>query len=534
VLTGTVPWPAEFAERYRQAGYWQDDTFAGLLRGPARSAGDRTAVVTRGARLSYAELDLRADRLAAGLRALGVRPGDRIVVQLPNSVELLVLCVALFRVGAIPVLALAAHRRAEIGYLCEHTEAAGLVIPDIYVGYDHRELAREVRAGVPGLRHVLVAGDPAEFTGLADVTGPPAELAPPDPGEVALCLLSGGTTGLPKLIPRTHRDYLYQARATARAMSFGEDSAYLAALPIVHNAALGCPGALGALDAGAKVVVAGSPAPDEVFELIARENVTLTTLMPVFLPLWAATRGLYGTDLSRLVIEVGGARLDPEVARECEEALGCTITRWFGMAEGLLCFTRVTDPASTRLQTEGRPLSAADELRVVRPDGQDVLAGEVGELLARGPCLLRGYYLAPDYNAGAFTPDGFLRTGDLARITREGNLIVEGRIKDVVNRGGEKVPAAEVEDHLRGHPKVKDVAVTGVPDGSLGERSCAFVIPAASPPALRELRDFLTGRGLAGYKLPDQLELVAAFPHTPVGKVDKAALRSGLARPVQG
>jgi 2,3-dihydroxybenzoate-AMP ligase len=528
MLTGAVPWPPGLVRRYRRDGYWPDETLAGLLRGPARAGGGRTAVAARGERVSYADLDLRADQRAAGLHALGLRPGDRVVVQLPNSVELLVLCVALFRLGAIPVLALAAHRRAEIGYLCEHTGAAGLVIPATHLGYDHRELAREVRAAVPGLRHVLVAGAPAEFTSLAEVSAPVTELAPPEPGEVAFCLLSGGTTGQPKLIPRTHRDYLHQVRGTARAMELGPDGAYLAALPLAHNAALGCPGALGALDAGAKVVVAASPAPDEVFGLIAAENVTLTTLMPAFLPLWASCAGLFDADLSQLVVEVGGARLDPATARTCEEALGCTITRWFGMAEGLLCFTRLTDPPEVRLETEGRPLNAADELRVVGPGGADVAPGEVGELLARGPCLLRGYYRAPAYNAGAFTANGFLRTGDLVRMTAEGNLIVQGRLKDVVNRGGEKVPAGEVEDHLRAHPHVADAAVTGVPDPSLGERSCAFVIPADGRPTLRELRAFLTGRGLAGYKLPDQVELVAAFPRTPVGKVDKGALRAGL------
>ena len=216
---------------------------------------------------------------------------------------------------------------------------------------------------------------------------------------MAFCLLSGGTTGQPKLIPRTHRDYLHQVRGTARAMGLGPDGAYLAALPLAHNAALGCPGALGALDAGAKVVVAASPAPDEVFGLIAAENVTLTTLMPAFLPLWASCAGMFDADLSRLVVEVGGARLDPATARTCEEALGCTITRWFGMAEGLLCFTRLTDPPEVRLETEGPPLNAADELRIVGPGGADVAPGEVGELLARGPCLLRGYYRAPAYNA---------------------------------------------------------------------------------------------------------------------------------------
>jgi len=525
VLTGAVPWPAEFAARYRREGYWRDETLAQLLRGPAGSAGARTAVVSGGGRTSYAELDSRADQIAAGLRQLGVVAGDRFVVQLPNTVDLLAVCVALFRAGAIPVLALPAHRRAEIGYLCEHADAAGLVIPGVHLGFDHRAMAREIRGALPGLRHVLVAGEPGEFTALTDVLAPPAEMPPPDPADVALCLLSGGTTGLPKLIPRTHHDYVCQLRGTAREMGLDDSGAYLAVLPVAHNAALGCPGVLGALRAGAKVVLAASPAPDEAFPLIAAEAVTLTTLMPAFLPLWATTAGLFEVDLSRLVIEVGGARLDPEVASSAEQALGCTITRWFGMAEGLLTFTRTGEPARVRHATEGRPLWPADEIRVVDAGERDAPPGSVGELLVRGPSVVRGYYRAQGYNATAFTPSGFLRTGDLVRVTPEGNMVVAGRLRDVVNRGGEKVPTAEVEDHIRAHPGVKDVAVTAVPDPVLGECSCAFVIPAGDPPSLRDLRDFLTGRGLAAFKLPDQMELVGSFPNTPVGKVDKAALR---------
>lgn len=527
MLTGAVPWPAEFERRYREQGYWGDQTLAGLLRQQSPDDRSRAAVVTMTSRVSYGELDDRADRLAAGLRAIGLAAGDRAVVQLPNSVELIAVCVALFRLGVIPVLALAAHRRAEIGYLCEHSGAAALVIPDICLGFDHRELARQVRLAAPDLRHVLVAGEPAEFTALAQVSAEPADLAPPDPAEVAFCLLSGGTTGLPKLIPRTHRDYLFQITETARQLGFGRDDAYLAALPVAHNAALGCPGALGALAAGGRVVLASSPAPDEVFPLIEREGVTLTTLMPAFLPLWAETAPLFGADLRRLVIEVGGAVLDPQVARGAEEALGARITRWFGMAEGLLCYTRPDEPAAVRHQTEGRPLCAADELRIVDADGHDVPPGEAGELLARGPCLLRGYYLAPEYNARAFTADGFLRTGDLVRLTGAGDLVVTGRVKDVVNRGGEKVPAGELEDHLRAHPAVRDAAVTGADDPTLGERTCAFVIPSGEV-TLRGLRDFLAERGLAAYKLPDQLELVDRFPFTGVGKVDKRALREAL------
>jgi 2,3-dihydroxybenzoate-AMP ligase len=529
MLTGAVPWPAELARRYQREAYWNGETLAGLLRDPARSGPSRTAVVAGGQRISYAELDGRADQLAAGLHALGAAAGDRFVVQLPNTVGLLAVCIALFRLGAIPILALASHRKAEIGYLCEHGEAVGLVIPDVHLGFDYRPMAREVRAALPGLRHVLVVGNPGEFTALADIVRPPADLPSPDPAEVALCLLSGGTTGLPKLIPRTHNDYLCQMRGTAWEMGLDESGAYLAALPVTHNAALGCPGALGALWAGAKVVLAASPAPDEAFPLIAAEDVTLTTLMPTFLPLWAATVDLFGVDLSRLVIEVGGARLDPAVVRSAEQALGCVITRWFGMAEGMLCFTRPGEPARVRHETEGRPLWPSDEIRIVDERERDVPHGGIGELLVRGPSVVRGYFRAPEYNATAFTAAGFLRTGDLARMTPEGNMVVEGRLRDVVNRGGEKVPTAEVEEHVRAHPSVKDVAITALPDAALGERSCAFVIPGEKPPSLRELRDFLAGRGLAAFKLPDQLELIGSFPCTPVGKVDKAALRASRA-----
>jgi len=529
MLSGTVPWPAELARRYEEAGYWSGQTLAELLRVPSTVDGSRTAVVSRTQRVSYAALDQRADRLAAGLHGLGLVPGDRVVVQLPNSVDLVAVSVALFRLGAVPVFALPAHRKAEIGYLCEHAEAAALVVPDVQQGFDHRVLAREVRARVPGLRHVVVAGEPAGFTDLASVEADPVELAAPDPADMALCLLSGGTTGLPKLIPRTHNDYLYQVRTTAREMRLDARGAYLAALPMSHNAALGCPGVLGALWVGAKAVLARSAAPDEVFPLIAREGVTLTTLMPVYLPLWSATVEDFGVDLSGLVVEVGGAMLSPDTARAAEQGLGATITRWFGMGEGFLSFTRPDDPAEVRFTTEGRPLCPADEIRVVDEQGADVPAGAVGELLTRGPYTLRGYYRAADYNARVFTADGFLRTGDLVRRTAEGNMVVVGRINDVINRGGEKVPTGEVEEHLRAHPQVKDAALVGFPDATLGERSAVFVIAAGDVPTLPELHAFLLDRGLAEFKLPDRLHLADAFPLTAVGKVDKRALRAGLA-----
>jgi 2,3-dihydroxybenzoate-AMP ligase len=514
------------AARYRRAGYWCGETLATLARGQAARDGTRTAVVAAGRRVSYAELDTGADRLAAGLHALGIGRCDRVVVQLPNTADFPLVCLALFRLGAIPVLAPAALRRSEIGYLCAHTEAVAIVVPDTHAGFDHRELAARVRAATPSLRHVLVAGEPGGFIGLDEVVGEPADRPLPDPAEVALLLLSGGTTGLPKLIPRTHDDYAYQLRATAAELGFGADGVYLACLPAAHNAALGCPGVLGALRIGATAVLAASPSPDEVFPLVAREGVTLTTLIPTFLPLWLDSAGLYDVDLSALVVEVGGARLTPDLARRVEPTLGCRLTRWFGMAEGLLSFTRPDDPPEYRYTTEGRPLCPADELRVVDAAGADLPPGEIGELLTRGPYTLRGYYRAPEHNARMFTVDGYYRTGDLVRISADGTMVVEGRTKDVVNRGGEKVSAEEVEEHLRAHPGVVDAAIVAIPDPTMGERTCAFVIAAGAPPGLAELRGFLVERGLAQYKLPDRLELVAEFPATAVGKVHKQALRA--------
>ncbi len=514
-LHGFTPWPPEFADRYRQAGYWRGEVLGDLLRGPAATDPQRTAVVTKQARYTYGELDLRADQLAAGLAGLGIGRRDRVVVGLPNTVEFVTTCVALFRIGALPVLALPAHRRAELTYLAQYSEAVALITP-------HAELAQEVAKEANTLKHVLLAGD------LASVSGTPRDHQGPSPSDVAFFLLSGGTTGLPKLIPRTHDDYAFQMRASAAAMGFDERHASLAALPVAHNAALGCPGALGALWVGGRAVLASSPAPDEVFPLIAQEKVTLTTLMPAVLSLWTDTAELFNADLSGLTIEVGGAVLAPELGRKVRPALGATLTHWFGMAEGILCFTRRDDGDEVAATTQGTPMCEGDELLIVDEDDKPLPAGETGQLLVRGPCVLRGYYNVEEHNKTVFTADGFLRTGDLAKLTAEGRLVITGRIKDVINRGGEKVSADEVESHLIAHPNVRGAAVLPLADRRLGEKICAVIVARGEPPTLAELRELLRQRGLADFKLPDRLEIVESLPQTNVGKIDKRKLAALL------
>ncbi len=364
------------------------------------------------------------------------------MVGLANSVEFVELALALFRLGALPVFALPAHRRAELEHLCRRTGARALVIPDRRLGFDFLAMAQEIRAAVPGLEHVLVAGDPGPFRALAAVDADKRRLIAPRPDGVAFFLLSGGTTGMPKLIPRTHDDYAYQLRISAAVVGADPGTVYLAVLPVAHNAALGCPGLLGTLRAGGTVVLAQGPSPDESFPLIAREQPTLTTLMPTFLVMWSRTAATFGADLSALHIEVGGAPLDPAAAREAQARLGCTLTHWFGMAEGVLCCTRAGDGIDATARGQGRPLSPLDELLVVDDRDRPVAAGAGGELLVRGPMTLRGYYDEPDHNRAAFTADGFL-TGDLVRLSAAGELTVTGRLKDVIIRGGEKISTGE-------------------------------------------------------------------------------------------
>lgn len=522
-------WPPERAEAYRRDGYWQGRALDELFREWTTRYAGRTALVDHAGRSTYAELDARVDRLAGRLNSLGIGAGHRVVVQLPNIAEFVVLSFALFRIGAQPVMALPAHRSNEIDYLCRTSDAIALVVADRHAGFDYRPLADQAREQAPNVKHVLVVGEPGDFLPLEtsdDHTPPPVSV---DSGDVALFLLSGGTTGLPKLIPRTHDDYAYNVRASAEVCGLNAETVYLAALPASHNFPFGCPGILGTLHSGGTVVLAKSPAPPDVFPLIERERVTVTALVPPLALLWMETAAFAGRDLSSLrLLQVGGAKFKPEAARRVGPALGCDLQQVFGMAEGLLCYTRLDDPADVVLETQGRPMSPADEIRVVDTDDNPVPDGELGELQTRGPYTLNGYYRAAEYNARAFTTDGFYRTGDLVRVTPTGHLVVEGRAKDIINRGGEKISAEEVENHLLAHPNVADAALVGMPDDVLGERSCAFVVPRGAPPTLPELVRFLRERGLAGYKLPDRLEVVDAFPGTGVGKVSKKELAAAL------
>jgi 2,3-dihydroxybenzoate-AMP ligase len=538
--TGVISWPAEFAARYRAAGHWRGQPLGAVMWSWADRYGERVAVVDGDRRLSYRQLAEHADALAAGLAGLGLGNGDNIVVQLPNSWEFLVLFLACQRIGVAPVLALLAHREHELSYLGELADARAVVVPDRWQGFDHQELAARLVQETDRRCQVLVLGDEvAEQDGHVDlrrllpVGDDPDRLRrrldalAPGSGEVALFLLSGGTTGIPKIIARTHDDYEYNARRSGAVCRFDERTVYLVTLPMAHNFPLGSPGILATLMTGGRVVMLRSPRPEVAFPTIAREQVTVTSLVPAIARRWleaATADGRAGLASLRLV-QVGGSVLPPEAAARVATGLGCQLQQVYGMAEGLLNYTRLDDPPEVVLTTQGRPISPDDEVRIVGTDGHPVPAGQPGELQTRGPYTPRGYFRAPEHNARAFTPDGWYRSGDIVRVRPDGNLVVEGRVKDLVNRGGEKVPAGEVEALVEALPEVSTAAVIPVPDPELGERVgvCVVLHPGRSL-TLAAVRATFEHHGVARFKIPEQLWVMTDLPLTPVGKVDKKLL----------
>ncbi|MFJ4650070.1 (2,3-dihydroxybenzoyl)adenylate synthase [Nocardia sp. NPDC088792] len=526
MLTGCTPWPDETAEHYRQQGIWRGEPLGLLLTQAVERDRDAIALVHDDRRITYGELDDWVNRLAAGFAHHGIAAGERVVVQLPNTPEFVAIIFALMRVDAKPVFSLIAHRDTEVDHLVRLSGATHYIFPEAHRGYDHRALAARIGAENDLLRTLFVVGEPTgdmvavdALAGVDDWTPPPV-----DPSDVAFFLLSGGTTALPKLIPRTHDDYVYQVRQTSAVCELGKTDVYLTALPVEFNFTWGCPGVIGILAAGGTVVMVDNPSPTLGMPLVERERVTITSLVPSALTLWLEAAEWTPADLSSLrLLQVGSAKLSPAMAARVTPTLGCDLQQVFGMAEGLLCLVRADAPQEVKLSTQGLAISPADEIRIM--DGDELVPeGMIGELVTRGPYTIRGYYQAPEHNARAFTADGFYRSGDLARLTPGGELVIEGRIKDVIIRGGDKINAAEIEEYLLADDAVTAAAVVGMPDELFGERSCAFIVPAEVVPTLAHLRSSLHARGVADYKLPDEIRIVTELPLTPLGKIDKKAL----------
>ncbi len=542
-MEGVTPFPPEFAARYRAKGYWGDRPLGEVMREWMRTHGERLAIC-HPVRRTYAELDRRAERLARHLLALGIGPRSSVVVHLPNVPEFVELYLALQYLGAIPLMTLPAHREHEIAHYVDFIDADAYAVPASFGSFDFLAFARKIRAGASRPPLVLVAGEAPGDEGFVSLTElaerepdlPPSALAglDIDPDDPCVFQLSGGTTGIPKVIPRSHNDYAYNSHLIGSLNDIRPDDVLLVAAPIGHNFPLASPGVQAFFEWGASIALVTTPRPAEALAVIEACRVTHLEVVPAMIIAWLNYERLSDHDRTSVrVINSGGQKYQRETKLQTEAAFpNAKVQEVFGMAEGLLMIARLDDPAEVRHETAGRPICPDDEVYLVDELGERVSEGEIGELICRGPYTLRGYFKAPEVNARAFSPDGFYLSGDLLRMHPSGNYIVEGRKKDLVNRGGEKISAEEVEDMLLAHTAVKMVSCVPMPDPLLGERMCAYVVPRGEPPTLEQLTAHLSSRGLARFKHPERLELVEEFPLSPFGKVQKNVLAARIAAAV--
>jgi 2,3-dihydroxybenzoate-AMP ligase len=540
-----VRYPGDLARRYRQEGLWGTRTIADELHAVATAHPRREAVVALDGRMTYRELDERTDVLAAGLAGLGLVPGDPVLFQVTNRLGAILAWYGVLKAGLVPVCTLAAHRGHEIGEISRRTGAVAHLVEAGTRGFDLVGFAARQQRDHPTLRHLLVlgaAGDTALDAGSVAIESLGAGTEPRaartivediqrglDPDDVAVFQLSGGTTGVPKVIPRLHAEYWYNAAAYARSWGWSPDSRVAHLIPVIHNAGIVC-AVHGPHSAGGCLVL-GPPDLAASLPLMAREGATHVLLGHGHFQA-VAEAGFAAATASMTQVVLSGTKVPPALFGELERR-GLWSGQLFGMGEGLFLTTRPGAPREARATTVGTPLSPLDEIRILEPGSATELPdGQVGELCCRGPYTVRGYFDAADHNARTFTPDGFYRTGDLASVRVIGGqryVSIEGRIKEVINRGGEKVNAAEVELLLLRHPRITAAAAVAMPDPRLGERTCAYLVVQGEPLTMADIREHFAQLQVAKFKWPERIEHLTEIPRTQVGKLDKKLLQADIA-----
>ena len=546
MLEGTHPFPKEFVNLYYEKRWWLGIPLGEMLDRSCDLYPNKEALVAEGVRLTYRQLKEWTDRAAIAFVELGIKTLDRVLLQIPNWAEFVYAYYGLHKIGAIPVMCIPRFSQREMEHFCEITEANAWIVPLQFEKIDYIPMIESIRSHQSLLKHILII-DTTErskeqwprgtlsFNDLlkkVDLSRYPRDYLQsfrPDPDEICHLMPTGGTTGLPKLVPRTHNDWLCNIEYRAKAWQRSPHDITLIATPITHNMAIEVsmnPSFL----TGGKVVMIPSTRPREILEAIEKEKVTTTILAVAQVQQIVDFPELDQYNVSSLqVIATGGSYMPPEVIRKVYNKLKCKFYNVYGSSEGPCTQTRYDDPEEVILHTVGWPVCPYDEFKLIDSDGNELPREKEGEMVARGPCIFRGYYKSEAENRETFTSDGFYRTGDIAKFDDEGRLVITGRKKDIIIRGGENISAKEVEELISGHPKVVQAAAVAMPDPILGERVCAFIKPRENENVtLEEIILYLKGKKTSVLYLPERIEVIEEMPLTNVGKVDKKRLREEI------
>ncbi len=535
-LEGFTPYKKEDAEKYNRLRWWPGIPLGDFLDKVADIYPDKEALVEGEERLTYGQLKNKTAELAIGFINLGIKPLDRVLLQLPNWAEFIYTYFALQKIGAIPILLLAKHRQNEISHLLHLTAANTWVVPEKYHKTDYLPIIDDVLQNSASIENVILvrASHPGGFLSLESLTQQ-AELTDanlaaladrrPDPMQVAHMGPTGGTTGLPKLAPRTHNDYLSRVEYAARACEFNNHDICLVAAPAAHDLTFSMAICITIFTFG-KLVMLDSFEPEVVCETIEREKVTAIVWVPTLASRLIHFDRLKDYDLSSLKkMHCGGGVSSPELIRAVHEKLHCTFFNGYGGTEGMSLLTRPHFSLERVCNSVGRPTCPYDSYKIVDENGNELPPNTPGELIVKGPGVFAGYYKMPEENEKVFDKNGYFRTGDVAMINDSGDFVLTGRLKEMINRGGESISATDIENLMTTHPGIIATAVVPMPDPELGERVCAYVqcVPGAELD-FEKMISFLKDQGASVLQLPERIEFVDELPYTKAEKIDKQAL----------
>lgn len=542
-IPGVLYWDASAADEYIRAGAWFNGTVGQALSATAQRVPDKHAWVSDERKVTFAEVDELTDRLGAALLDMGLAPGDRAIFQMGTTIETVIALLACYKIGIVPVCAVPQYREVEIGQLTTLSGARAYFIQADFNSFDLIGFAQQMLQQYPTLQFLIAAraGHRTGMQSLEDliertsISHARARLSQIRPGarDVLSFQLSGGTTGVPKIIPRFHAEYLGHSTHWMRQFGITPSSTLIWSLPLVHNA-----GQLYALVPpivmGLTVVLMPRVDIARMLELIGEHRVTHALSIGPVAPQLIACQEIRDHDLSSLHLFATMSR-----AEGTESHIGVPCANFYGITEGIVLANAATAPPFARHHTQGASGCELDQIRLLRPESEEPVSfGEMGEFCFKGPSTLRAYFGAPEATAAAFTADGFYRSGDMMTAhVMDGRIhyTFEGRLRDNVNRGGEKIGCEEVEAFVSQYPAVADAKLVAMPDPVYQEKGCVFVIlrPGHAAPDVKQLAGFLVGHGLAKFKCPERIEVVDAFPVTRVGKVDKAALRAQITEKVR-
>ncbi|MEZ7005925.1 AMP-binding protein [Streptomyces sp. AD55] len=532
------------AEAWRAAGWWEERSLRSLLTEAARHHPDRVALVghrTHGDRVSrtYAEFDAGAHHAANVFASLGVGRGDAVVLMLPNWVEYPEMVFGINELGAIYAGVPVAYGERQAAAILRRSKAKVLVVPRRWRSTDHLTLARALRAEIPTLRHVVVLddGDGADLregeslwsshAGVPDRTFPD-----PEPSRVCYLGFTSGTTGEPKGAMHSHNTLVYAVRRQAEHVGpqvYGDPMVHLVASPVGHHTGFAWGIVMTVLLAGTAVHIDRWD-PDWGVRVIREEGVTTFFGAPTFLQDMMRTDLAGDPDCPLTCLVIAGSPVPRNLPAQAQRALGAYIAPAWGLTECSIMTSCTPDAPDAIQRTDGSVFDGS-QVRVVDRDGKDVPAGEVGDLLMRGPGVVYGYYDRPDATDETYLPGLWFKTGDRASLDEHGWLSLRGRSKDIIIRGGENIPVTDVESVLFDHPDVVNAAVVGIPDERLGERICAVLVTRAGAPepTVASVAEYLLGQGLSKHYLPERVVSVAELPMTPSGKIQKFKLREMIA-----